>query len=503
MYDAEVHSRNDTKNAWQLCTLALSTFFNSLRDNGVMNHTLEQQLETHTIALNQWLYAESVGLDVPEDGYVAPANALKALYADLLEHPDLATRYFALEQWSEARRAALESQVTVEFDRHARVDELTCSEGPLTWRNWKAFEREAPDAATLTLGFERLVERSAALAPILEERLAAGRTDYARFNTTPIHTFCWREGLTPEQLRAFLVQAGEASRQPFQAALHQLSQAVFGRPAGPAELKALYLNRMYEPLAPVFSTVGAEGQPLKLVQDALNVYEQLGFSINHVPVDLENRPRKYPGAFCFPVATPQDVRVSVRIASPHHLVDMLYHEFGHAAHFSGIRADLPFVDRYWIHSGQHETFSTLFEYLLGEPEFLREHFGFDDATVERMVAFHHFKRLLTNTWLNAAALTALEGWRENLSWHEVEHSYAAWMGRLCGVPVPPGLARLNAFVNALSIYPAGYVLAEARVEAWLAALRARAGPLWWRSPLAQAEIRQKIELGGKVEFAVV
>lgn len=468
-----------------------------------MDSQLEQQLEAHTIALNEWLYAESVGLDVPEDGYVAPATALKQLYADLLEHPDTATRFFALEQWSEARRAALESQVTAEFDRHARADELTCSEGPLTWRNWKAFEREAPDAARLTQGFERLIENSAALGPILEERRAASRIDFARFNTTPVHTFCWREGLTPEQLRAFLVRAGEASRAPFQAALHPLSQAVFGRPAGPAELKALYLNRMYEPLANVFSTAGAEGLPPLHVQNTLNVFTQLGFNINQVPVDVENRPRKYPGAFCFPVATPQDVRVSVRIASPHHLVDMLYHEFGHAAHFSGIRADLPLVDRYWIHSGQHETFSTLFEYLLGEPEFLREQFGFDTATIEQFVAFHRFKRALTNTWLNAAALTALEGWLEELRWREVEQRYAMWMEKLCGVPMPPGFARLSPFVSALSIYPAGYVLAEARVEAWLASLRARVGPRWWRSPPAQTEIRGKIELGGRVTFPAV
>lgn len=478
-----------------------------------MDSHLEHQLETHTIALNKWSYAESVGLDVPEDGYVAPATALKQLYADLLDHPDPVTRFFALEQWSEARRAALESQVTAEFDRHARADELTCSEGPLTWRNWKAFEREAPDAATLTQGFERLVERSAALAPILEERLAAGRSDYARFSATPIHTFCWREGLTPEQLHAFLVQAGEASRALFQAALNELSRAVFGRPAGPAELKALYLNRMYEPLAGKIEqemthwneTEGNSGEnsasfALSAVQKTLQAFEQLGFNINDVPVDLENRPRKYPGAFCFPVATPQDVRVSVRIASAHHLLDMLYHEFGHAAHFSSIRADLPFIDRYWIHSGQHETFSTLFEYLLGEPEFLREQFGFEGATVERLVAFHRFKRTLTNTWLNAAALTALEGWLENLKWEAVEQRYAAWMLKLCGVPMPPGFARLNPFVNALSIYPAGYVLAEARVQAWLAALRARVGPRWWRSPQAQAEIRGKIELGGRVKF---
>ncbi|MGQ0600569.1 MAG: hypothetical protein ACT4QE_02595, partial [Anaerolineales bacterium] len=67
-----------------------------------MTPELEQQLETHTIALNRWLYAESAGLEVDETGYVAPAAALSALYAQLLDHPDPATRFFAIESWSES-----------------------------------------------------------------------------------------------------------------------------------------------------------------------------------------------------------------------------------------------------------------------------------------------------------------------------------------------------------------------------------------------------------------
>jgi hypothetical protein len=236
------------------------------------------------------------------------------------------------------------------------------------------------------------------------------------------------------------------------------------------------------------------------VHSTQKAFRDTGFDLSAVPVDVENRPRKYPGAFCFPVATPQDVRVSVRIASPHHLVDMLYHEFGHAAHFSGVRADLPFVERYWIHSGTHEVFSTLFEYLLGEPEFLREQFGLGDSAVQRLLAFHRFKRLLTRTWFSAAGLAALDGWLEGLAWPQIETRYADYLRAFSGVAMPPGWARLSPFVSALSIYPAGYVLAEARVEGWLTRLRAIGGAQWWRSQEAQAEIREKIRAGGMVRF---
>jgi hypothetical protein len=483
----------------------------------------EVQLETETAALNRWLYDESVGLPVDDQAGATHAAALAALHDRLLNtQSDPGLRYFALESWSEARRVPLDNHVSEAMDHHLSVPALRSSEGPLTWRNWKAFERETNDPDRLADAFEQMVERSAATTPALEARLAQVRADFAAHGLTPAHTFAWREGTTPGALHTFLVDIGRACRKPFQAALHALSHSVFGHdvedPAnggtGPAELRALYLNRMYEPNAPLFAAERAEtpeskkdparfasaGSAVKLIRETQSVFREIGFDLSAVPVDVENRPRKYPGAFCFPIAIPRDVRVSVRIASPHHLVDMLYHEFGHAAHFSGVRADLPFVDRYWIHSGAHETFSTLFESLLHEPAFLRAQFGFDDEAVRRLLEFARFKSLLTGTWLGAAALTALEGWLENLSWPAIESRHAAHFRAFTGVPMPPGFARLEPFTSALSIYPAGYVMAEVRVAHWRNRLRELGGEQWWRSPAAQADIRARIEAGGMVRF---
>lgn len=475
---------------------------------------LEPRLESETIALNRWLYDESVGLPVDEQGYAAPSAALARLYAQLLEQAAGApTRDFALENWAEARMVPFDQRLSEARDVALTLPDLHSSEGPLTWRNWKAFERETDDARCLAEAFERMVALSAAIVPALEARLAQVRADFGAHGLTPVHTYARREGTTPAALRSLLLHVGLACREPFRAALDALSLSVFGRTAGPAELRALYLNRMYEPAAGLFLAKSRDGQwpapgpqapvnaPIvKWVQETQAAFRDIGFDLSGVPVDVENRPRKYPGAFCFPIAIPRDVRVSVRIASPHHLVDMLYHEFGHAAHFSGIRADLPFVERYWIHSGAHETFSTLFESLLQEPAFLRAQFGFDAAAVRRLLEFARFKALLTGTWLAASALTAADGWLENLSWPEIEARYASHVHAFTGVPMPPGFARLEPFTAALSVYPAGYVLAAVRVAHWLEHLRALGGEAWWRSPAAQADIREKIRAGGTVQF---
>lgn len=458
-----------------------------------MTSDLAIRLEAATVALNRLMYSDDVGLPVAPGAYDALTARLADLYGGLFASPDPWLRAFAVEAHAEARQVTADAAVVAAQDQWLVVPGLASGAAPLTWRNWKGFEREAGADGRLQAGFEALVARSARVAPALEARAAQLRADYAAHGLTPVEVFALREETTPAALRDLLQRVGRAARQPFVAALDALSQTVFRRPAGPAELRALYLNRMYEPGARWFSAESA----VPTVQAA---FTRLGFDLSRVPVDVADRPRKYPGAMCFPVSVPHDVRVSVRTTGAHHLVDMLYHEFGHAAHFSGIRPDLPFIDRYWLASGQHETFSTLFEYLLAEPLFLAEEFGFAGRALDRLLRFSHFKTLLTCAWLGAAALTALDAWEAALPWPAIEERFAANMLAFTGVAMPAGFARLEPFTASLSIYPAGYVLALARVAHWLRALRALGGEAWWRSPAAREDIRGRAAIGGAVQF---
>lgn len=454
----------------------------------------EKELEAATVALNACLFAEDAGLPVAPDAYAAPTAALNRLYADLLAGDDPAARLFAVDAQAEARRLPHDLAVAAALDAHLPAPALTVDGQALGWRTWKAYERASVGSAeALHAGFDHMVAQSAHVTPALEARAAQLRADYGAHGLTPVHTFAAREGLTVTELRTLLTTVGAKGRPAFAAALDRLSGQVFGRAAGPAELRALYLNLMYAPAAPLFDAAAA-------VPATLAAFRRLGFDLARVPVDVEDRPRKYPGAFCFPVQVPGDVRVSVRTATAHHLVDMLYHEFGHAVHFSGIAAERSFLDRYWIHSGTHEVFSTLFECLLSEPRFLEEQFHFSGAALAQLLDFAAFKRLLTGAWLGASALTVLDAWLEALPWPAVEQRFAAHMLAFTGVALPPGFARLEPFTAAHSIYPAGYVLAEVRVAHWLARLRALGGEAWWRAPAAQADIRAHVAQGGAVRW---
>lgn len=450
-------------------------------------------IEAATVALNEWLYAEEAGLDAPPAFGEALSQKLAALYDAALASGDAPGRSFLIDSGAEARRVPMENELTAARDARLCVPELRSTAGPLTWRNWKVYEREALDQAALQAGFDAMLARSAELVPVLEKGLAAQRADYDRFGLTPVHTFAEREGLTVAELRALLLEAGLGGRETFQASLAHMSELVFGRPPGPAELRALYLNRMYEPNAPRFAIERA-------VPQALAAFGRLGFDLSHVPIDVEDRPHKYPGAFCFPVHTPSDVRVSVRLTSAHHLFDMLFHELGHAVHFSGIAPAGSFLDRYWITAGIHETFSTLFESLLSEPRFLEEHLGFDSAAASALIDFARFKDALTVAWLGAAGLTVLDAWCESLPWRAIETRLAEHLRAFTGVPFPPGFARLEPFTAHASIYPAGYVLAWARVAHWQRHLRALGGEAWWRSPAALADVRTRVAAGGAGMF---
>jgi hypothetical protein len=450
----------------------------------------EQRLEELTVALNRQLYAESIGLPCDEQELERLTIELEAEYRRAVTNPasqDMAVDGLAdmlSTRWHQRWLDAVESVLIAR--------NLATSGEPATWHNWKRME-QALDAQARRRLFAQFVSQSEQLTPLIEERYSAMHQLYAEHVTTPLHVFACREGTTPEAMRALVMDIGLASREPFQAALQDLASQVFWGEVTAAELRALYLNRMYEPLAPLF----ARRDPLADVRVA---FSRLGFDITRITVDLTDRPKKYAGAFCFPVQIPGDVRISVRPASPHHLEDMLFHEFGHAVHFASIDPTLPFADRYWMHAGTHETIATLFESLLSLPEFLSETMWLNEPQVRQLVAFDRFKNLLTGTWLAAAGLTVCDAWMEHLDWTQIEQRYAQYCEQFTGIAMPPGFARLDLYVNRVDPYPLGYVMAAARVAHWLDQLQANWGVRWWADPCAGQSIRERIQPGGALKF---
>ncbi len=195
---------------------------------------LERQLEEDTVVLNRLLYADGIGLPVAPKELDAAAARQTYLAESLLENAEGNLRSYAIETWVDARRLPLDNQIVEWMDEVLVVSEEPVAGAPLSWRNWKQFERMAQDEATLRRGFEVMVARSAELTPILEQRATQLRADFGRHNVTPAELFAQREGTTPRALRALLLRLGAASRPAFRSSVDEMSQAVFGRAAGPA-----------------------------------------------------------------------------------------------------------------------------------------------------------------------------------------------------------------------------------------------------------------------------
>ncbi|MHB8606100.1 MAG: hypothetical protein ACYDCK_12685 [Thermoplasmatota archaeon] len=101
----------------------------------------------------------------------------------------------------------------------------------------------------------------------------------------------------------------------------------------------------------------------------------LGFEFAKLPnltVDLEDRPKKDPRAFVMPVRVPTDIRLVTRPRGGLDDWRSLFHESGHALHFSFARADLPYEDRTHGDAGVSESYAFLFEHLFEDEQFLAE-----------------------------------------------------------------------------------------------------------------------------------
>lgn len=127
-----------------------------------------------------------------------------------------------------------------------------------------------------------------------------------------------------------------------------------------------------------------------LVPTAQKFWNGLGFNITgqeNVKLDIEEREKKVPRAFCMPIRVPNEV---VLVIKPHGGQDdfqAFLHESGHAEHFANVNQSLPYELK---HMGGHavsESYAFLCEYLLANKEWLKEFVGMPDVVAIRFSKF--------------------------------------------------------------------------------------------------------------------
>ncbi len=128
----------------------------------------------------------------------------------------------------------------------------------------------------------------------------------------------------------------------------------------------------------------------KLVSVAKRFWHDIGFDIDqqrNVVLDVEEREKKVPRAFCMPVKVPEEV---ILVIKPHGGQDdyqAFLHESGHTEHFANTDASLSYELK---HLGDHsvsESYAFLIEYLLSNTLFLKKYLEMPEEDANKFAQF--------------------------------------------------------------------------------------------------------------------
>ncbi len=92
-----------------------------------------------------------------------------------------------------------------------------------------------------------------------------------------------------------------------------------------------------------------------------------------IAIDAEERPRKVPRAFCYPIIVPQEVKLVLKPHGGQGDYQAILHEAGHTEHYANTDEAVPYELR---HMGPHsvsETYAFLFEYLMTDNLWLQKY----------------------------------------------------------------------------------------------------------------------------------
>ncbi len=108
----------------------------------------------------------------------------------------------------------------------------------------------------------------------------------------------------------------------------------------------------------------------------------LGFDVESQPgvrLDVAQRPKKSPRAFCAPVRVPDEVYLVLAPVGGRDDFSVLFHEAGHTEHYANVDPALAFEFRHLGDNAVTEAFAFLLQHLIEDPHWLARHLGIDDA----------------------------------------------------------------------------------------------------------------------------
>jgi len=365
---------------------------------------------------------------------------------------------------------------------------------PVTWNSWRQFNAQAESPADRRAVFDDFVGKVDLVTPTIKGMFDKSKEVEAEYDTSPLQLYLQLEGLSLDRLKDLVKTLGRAAKKPFTEQLEHYSQELNQRSAEYYDDLYFFRGRIFEPLDSPFKNYNAVEEPKRIVA-------KLGFQIERLQTDAEERPGKHTSPVCFGVQIPNDVRLLVRPVKPFTDMDSSFHEHGHGMHFIAISEDAPYWDKYTIPNGVAEIFSTLLERLMRKQGFLTRQFKVGRDVAEEATQRTRFMELYFLTFYAANSLMKIEFWEENLSMEKANERYERYTEEFMGMRLPGKYWQLHHVMPDYDLYSPSYVVAAVRAVELDRKLENLFGINWWNDKRAGDYIRRIARKGASINLA--
>ncbi|MBN1645134.1 hypothetical protein JW851_03800 [Candidatus Woesearchaeota archaeon] len=386
-------------------------------------------------------------------------------------------------------------QLAIKFkeqrNKQIRSKKYKINKKPVTWDTWRQFAPKATHKQRKEI-YDEFIKLTPKITPIIKEKFEENKRIYKSYGTNPLKLYSKEHKITTNQLIKIIKTLRNKVKTHFRKQFKYYAKKTLNKK--PEYYDDLYYvrNAIYHDLIEGFKGI----DPIKSIKKTM---KEMGLNPNKIKVDQKDRPNKYASPFCYPVQIPRDVRVSFKPENPLNDANSIYHEFGHAIHFSSIKKQLPFWTRTLISNGLAETFSTFFETILTDYTYMTEELKLEPEYAKEVIKRTNFLKLFGAAFYTGNSLFRIAYWKENMKFKNCNKRYAKEIRKSMGIKIPGEYWQLHHILPASLMYVPSYMIAEIRQNKTKTKLRKKYGEKWWKSKRAGKEILKLMQSGADSE----
>jgi Peptidase family M3 len=375
-------------------------------------------------------------------------------------------------------------------------------DSPINWSNWRQFNSLEGNHKKRKDVYDEFIAKTNYIAPIVEQRFSLIKNVYRDLGEIhgldPVSSYLEQENISYDQLIEFIKSMGNKAKKPFREALTEVSKDVLNTQPEYYDDFYFFRNKIYSDIEGNFSSIDP-------VNEAKKTLTNMDFDLSKIHFDTQDRKNKYPSPICFFVRIPDDIRVLFKRESPIFGFQACFHETGHAMHASSVDPNMEYWNKYKISMGIAEIFSTFFERLTKNSQYIHSLLGSGKANeivINKLIARTHFMELFFVTFYTANSLMKLEYWQQNLSVAKACQVYSKLIKEYTGFEIPGEYWLLHHILPESIMYVPSYLLAAVRAAGLEAYLRNKFGDMWWREKEAGKSLREIMRPGAAIDLSL-